>query len=493
MIVLKESIAIDKTSEIPVYLQVANALIHHIRHGRLRRGLKLPGSREMAGLLKIHRKTMLAALDELMAQGWIEMIPRKGTFVVNDLPEIKPKKLQEQGPAPYPEKTLFQIDEKRVPPFPPRSATAANALVINDGFPDTRLAPTELFIREMRSLSKQRNSKTLFGYGSPKGPDVLRETLASFLGDTRGLPIGAQHVMITRGAQMGIYLAGSLILQPGDHVIVGDPGYFGATLTFRQLGANINFVPVDDFGIDVDAIAKLAAKKKIKLLYVIPHHHHPTTVTLTPERRVRLLELAARYRFAIIEDDYDYDFHYTSNPVLPMASLDHHGNIIYIGTLSKTLAPTFRLGFVVAPENFINAIANIRKTIDWQGDSLMEAAIAELYRNGTIGRHIKKVVKLYRERRDHFCTLLQQELGDHVSFKIPDGGMSVWTKFNGANLKRIATKAAEKGLIMPDPSFYNTNTNFNAIRMGFASLNIKEQDRAMEILTNSLEALGIRN
>lgn len=487
MIVLKESVIIDKASEIPVYLQVANALIHNIRHGRLRRGLKLPGSREMASLLKIHRKTLLAALDELMAQGWIEMIPRKGTFVVNDLPEIKPKKLQDRGPAPYPEKTLFQVDEKRVPLFPSASAaTTGNPLVINDGFPDIRLAPTELLIREMRSLSKQRASKKYFGYGSPKGPDILRETLSSFLSDTRGLPISAQHVMVTRGAQMGIYLAGSLLIQPGDHVIVGDPGYFGATLTFRQLGATINRVPVDDFGIDVDAIAKLAARKKIRLLYVIPHHHHPTTVTLTPERRVRLLELAARYRFAIIEDDYDYDFHYTSNPVLPMASLDHHGNIIYVGTLSKTLAPAFRLGFVVAPANFINAIASIRKTVDWQGDSLTEAAIAELYRNGTIGRHIKKVVKLYRERRDHFCTLLQQELGDKVSFKVPDGGMSVWTKFNRDDLKRIIVKAAEKGLTIPDPAFYNTLTNLNATRLGFASLNLKEQERAVGILWNSM-------
>jgi GntR family transcriptional regulator / MocR family aminotransferase len=228
---------------------------------------------------------------------------------------------------------------------------------------------------------------------------------------------------------MSIYLASRLLIKQGDTVIVGEPGYFGATLTFQQVGAIIHRVRVDDKGIDVDQVEAVCKKKNVRLVYVIPHHHHPTTVTLPPERRIRLLELAVKYKFAIVEDDYDYDFHYASNPVMPMASLDHYGNVIYIGTLSKTLAPAIRIGFMVAPQNFIKAAAEFRRSVDRQGDSLMEVALASLYKNGTMARHIKKAVKLYRERRDHFCALLDQKLGDKVSFKIPDGGMSVWTKF----------------------------------------------------------------
>lgn len=285
---------------------------------------------------------------------------------------------------------------------------------------------------------------------------------------------------------MGIYLAARLLVNPGDHVIVGEPGYFGATLTLQQVGATINRVPVDENGIDVDAIEALCKKKKIRLLYVIPHHHHPTTVTLTPERRIRLLELAASYKIAIIEDDYDYDFHYTSYPVMPMASLDHHGNVIYIGTLSKTLVPAIRIGFMVAPENFIRAASGLRRWIDRQGDTLMEVALAELYKNGTVNRHIKKVVKLYRERRDCFCELLKDKIGDKISFKIPEGGMSVWTKFN-VDLKRVAERAGAKGLAMSDGTIYNgPNVNYNASRLGFASLNFKEQERAIEILSRSM-------
>ncbi|HXR81941.1 MAG TPA: PLP-dependent aminotransferase family protein, partial [Saprospiraceae bacterium] len=195
------------------------------------------------------------------------------------------------------------------------------------------------------------------------------------------------------------------------------------------------------------------------------------------------LELAAKYKFAIIEDDYDYDFHYTSNPVLPMASLDHQGNVIYIGTLSKTLAPAIRAGFIVAPEDFINAAAYRRRWIDRQGDNLMEVALAELYRNGTMSSHIRKVLKIYRERRDHFCALLQDKLGNRITFKVPDGGMSVWTTFIHGDLKQVAARADKKGLTMSDGRFYNLFKNYNATRLGFASLNLKEQEKAIEILS----------
>jgi GntR family transcriptional regulator/MocR family aminotransferase len=486
MIALQDLISIDKASDTAVYLQITNSIVMNIRKGRLRRGVKLPGSRELAELLSIHRKTMLAAYDELLAQGWIEMIPRKGTFVAKELPEVKPMKIKPEEPIQsYPEKTIFTFEDKQLFSFPP-STLSSGGLGINDGFPDIRLAPTELFFRELRSLGKQQAFRKYFQYGNPKGPDFLVETLASFLSDTRGLPITPKNVMITKGAQMAIYLVADMLIKPGDHVIVGEPSYFAATITFQQAGATINRVPVDECGIDVDAIESLCKKKKIRLLYVIPHHHHPTTVTLTPQRRIRLLELAAKYKFAIVEDDYDYDFHYTSNPVLPMASLDHHGNVIYIGTLTKTLAPAIRVGFMVAPENFINAAAYKRRWIDRQGNTLVEVALAELYRNGTIARHIRKVVKIYHERRDHFCALLKDKLGDRVSFKIPDGGMSVWATFIDADVKEISGKAAKRGLTMSDGRVYSLNKNYNSTRLGFASLNLKEQEKVMEILTKCL-------
>jgi GntR family transcriptional regulator/MocR family aminotransferase len=198
---------------------------------------------------------------------------------------------------------------------------------------------------------------------------------------------------------------------------------------------------------------------------------------------MHLLALAAKYKFAIIEDDYDYDFHYSSKPIMPMASHDNKGNVIYIGTLTKTFAPAVRIGFMVAPAAFIQTATSFRKNVDTQGDSLMENAIAELYRDGTIGRHIKKSVKLYKERRGHFCHLLRKELGAAISFRIPDGGMSVWTNFLYHDLKAISQKAFTRGLVMKDGTSYDIGRQqFNSIRLGFASLNFKEQMQAVKII-----------
>lgn len=480
----KDLLVIDPHAGQPVYLQISNAFIRHIREGRLRKGLRLPGSRELAALLQVNRMTVVAALQELTAQGWIEMLPRKGAFVKADLPVLQPARIRPVKETVTPSgDAAFTYNKKRIIPVHSSGFPPAGKLVFNDGFPDPRITPVNELVRAMRSLGKRAANKRYLMYGGAQGTLLLRQTLADFLCDTRGLRITPENMLITNGAQMGIYIATSVILQPGDGVIVGVPGYDMAATTFRQLGAVIHQVPVDEEGMNIDAVKKICARKKIRMVYVIPHHHNPTTVTLTPQRRMQLLELAQQHQLAILEDDYDYDFHYASKPVMPMASYDRHGHIIYIGTLTKTLAPAIRVGFMVAPAEFIKVATWLRKTIDTQGDSLMENAIATLYRDGTIPAHIKKSVKLYRERRDHFCALLQKELGSRVAFSIPDGGMSVWTRFIKNDMRLVSKSACEKGLIINDGTHYDTaKTTYNAVRLGFASLNEKEQVKAVGIL-----------
>jgi GntR family transcriptional regulator/MocR family aminotransferase len=329
--------------------------------------------------------------------------------------------------------------------------------------------------------------KKFLTYGGAQGTLYLRETLAEFLCDTRGLSITPENILITKGTQMGIYLIAELLLRGGGTVVVGTPGYVAANHTFLQAGGRIAPVPVDEAGIDTREIERLCRKRSIGMVYVIPHHHHPTTVTLSPERRIRLLELAAHYRFAIVEDDYDYDFRYDSRPMMPMASHDRNGNVIYIGALSKSLAPAIRVGFIVAPRKFIQTATWLRKSIDTQGDSLVENAIAVLYKEGTMARHIKRSVKLYKERRDHFCGLLRQDLGNHVSFSVPEGGMAVWTRFLSQYLPDVVAKAAGKGLILNDGTDYDMGKKkYNSVGLGFASLNFREQERAVRILKEVL-------
>lgn len=484
---IKDLVAIQD-NDLPVYLQISNAFTKSIREGRLRKGLKLPGTRQVAVMLKVNRMTVVAAYEELEGQGWIEMIPRKGAFIRTDLPELAPTRIIKENGMRGPSRAAgFPYHKERILEIPLADFPVMGQLSFNDGFPDVRLAPMEELTRSMRRISRLPSYKKYLMYGSSQGTVLLRETLSEFLSDTRGLPVNPENILITRGAQMGLYIAASMLITPGTEVIAGTPGYVDANLTFRQLGARINLVPVDDEGIDIDIVEKLCKKKKIRMLYVIPHHHNPTTVTLTPERRIRLLELAAKYKFAIIEDDYDYDFHYASKPLMPMASLDRHANVIYIGTLTKTFAPGIRVGFMVGPADLVATATHFRKYIDTQGDSLLENAIAELYKDGTIQRHIRKSVRLYRERRDYFCGLLQQELGDHISFRIPDGGMSVWTTFLDASLPAVSKRAMANGLMMKDGTGYdNAKVKYNSVRLGFASLDEREQARAVALLKKSL-------
>jgi GntR family transcriptional regulator/MocR family aminotransferase len=488
MQLIKELIVIDKASRTPVYLQITQAIIQSIHRGKFRKGLRLPGTRKIAELLKINRMTIVAAFEELELQGWIEMLPRKGAFVKVDPPLLFPKKLSDETAVfRLPEVPGFTYDEKRISPFYAPDYPPPGKLVLDSGFPDTRLAPIEDLLRTIRSQSRLSFNKKYLTYGGAQGTFFLRETLAAFLNDTRGLSITPDNILITKGAQMGLYISSCLLIKPGQEVIVGAPGYARANRTFQQAGARVNYIATDESGIDTTRVEKLCKTKAIRMLYVIPHHHHPTTVTLIPERRVHLLELAARYQFAIIEDDYDYDFHYAGKPMMPMASLDRNGNVIYIGTLSKSLAPAIRVGFMVAPERFIRTATGLRKLIDSQGDSLIENAIAELYKDGTIARHIKKSLKLYKERRDHFCDLLRHELGDRVAFQVPEGGMSVWTHFLRNSLPAVVGKAYRKGLILSDGTDYDTGKiKYNSTGLGFASLGAGEQEKAIAVLKGVL-------
>jgi GntR family transcriptional regulator/MocR family aminotransferase len=492
MSLVESLVSINKESSVPVYLQIANSIVAQIRRGTLRPESTLPGSRVLASALNVHRKTVVAAYDELYAQSWVDSYPRKGIFVAKNLPDIAPKSLVENvNPGSFPDKTFFEVDETRVPVAKLYKSAPQHNLVINDGFPDTRLAPVDLLMREYRRFGNYQFTSKYLMYGPEYGSENLRIELAKFLSETRGLQVNPDNILITKGVQMGMYLTAQVLLAKGDVAIVPEPGYPAANEVFQYAGAELAYAPMDGQGIDLNAVEAICKKKKVRLLYIIPHHHRPTTVTLSSERRMQLLELAVKYRFAILEDDYDYDFHYSSSPMLPLASADYYGSVIYVGSFCKTIAPGIRIGFVAAPQNLVMQLARLRRMIDRQGEQLLEEALANLLKNGDIGRHLKKSNKIYHERRDIFCRLLCEQLGDHVSFKIPDGGFAVWLQYlGGLNARDISQKANETGLTISNgEDYFSRSVNTRFIRMGFASLNTKEIEEGLEILSKAVRKL----
>ena len=492
MLPFQTLIVINRTAATPVYQQIANGLIKLIRDGIINPGASLPGSRQLATLLDVHRKTVDSAYEELFIQDWITILPRKGAQVSQRLPEIKPHDFKNTGAgnAYSTEASFPYLHFTPAIPLPEKGDRLRP--VINDGFPDPRIAPIDLLLREYRRLFNQSSYRRFILMGDQAGSVNLRTAITQFLSETRGLTLTIDNILITRGAQMAIFMAARMIIRPGSTVLVGSPNYFMADAIFRQFGATLVRVPMDENGMDVGFIEEFCKSRIPDLLYIIPHHHHPTTVTLSAERRMRLLQLIDQHRFPVIEDDYDYDFHYAGGPILPLASAAHGGNVIYIGSLTKSIAPPIRVGYLIAPANFIEQAAQLRRMIDIRGDSLLEEALAFLFKQGDMQKHLKRSVKLYHQRRDILCRLLEQELGDIVSFTKPQGGLALWTKFReDYPLTVIAAQAARNGLVINDGRMYDVDDQrFNALRIGFASMNEKELEEAVSILKRTIGSIN---
>jgi GntR family transcriptional regulator/MocR family aminotransferase len=466
----------DKSLSSPVYQQVANGLIKLIIEGKLKPGFSLPASRALAEMMNLNRTTIVAAYEELRIQDWIEVIPRKGIFVSGQLPVIKPRSFKKE--------TKVEKQQTLKPDFF-RKLTTANLpvsdehpydIVINDGYPDSRVAPLGALFSKYKSLSSKNLMNSLVLKANAAGSVNLRNELAVFLSKTRGINTDLEQVVVTRGAQVAIYMAARMILKPGSTVIVGDINYNLANEVFTQAGATLVKVKIDENGMNIDEVERICKAKRPDLLYIIPHHHHPTTVTLSAERRMKLLHLIQHYRLPVIEDDYDYDFHYDNCPILPLASADHSGYVIYIGSITKTLGPLIKMGYIVANKDFIWQLINFKMIMEIRGDILMEEAVASLYSTGEMQRHISRSVKLYKSRRDYFCDLLVQELGDMVQFTKPLGGMAIWTTFNdNYRLSELSSKLGVRGIYLNDGSRYNSpSIALNSLRIGFASMNEKE-------------------
>jgi GntR family transcriptional regulator/MocR family aminotransferase len=470
-------IRLSPSSAVPMYLQIANSLIVHIQSGVLKKGIRLPGTRQLADALHVHRKTVQSAYDELQAQGWIDVLPQRGSFIAEVLPEVVPAPFGRNEPG-----SVAPV----VPDLPFNSTivipqTIRERIAFNDGLPDVRLAPREELAR-LYSTYIRFGEPAVLQYGSVFGQARFREVFSRYLNETRGLKTGPENLLTTRGSQMGLYLAGLALLHPGDCVIVGELNYRAANMTLETLGARLQTVPVDDDGLDIDAVEALCRQMSVKALYVTSHHYHPTTVTLKPERRVRLIALANRYRFFVIEDDYDYDFHYANRPVLPLASADR--NVIYLGSFTKRLAPAFRVGYVAGPEELIAEMAKHRRIIDRQGDSILELCLADMLENGALKRHASKALKIYRQRRDLACELLTHYLGDAIRFQVPEGGLAIWARFDpSVDLPLLSQKAAAKGVYLSNGAAY---PGLNACRMGFAALNEKELTEGVQLLARCL-------
>lgn len=466
-------IVIRRRAATAAYLQIVHAIIDEIRPGRLAPGSALPGTRDLAGKLGVNRKTVVEAYEELQAQGWVTSDSTRGTFVCSHLPEVaRVRRPQSPSEAQMPEQPAFKLTGS-VPNIPLMTGEK-NSLVFDDGAPDTRLVPVDAVARAYRHALKGAQARNGLGYADPRGSPVLRSAISSMLNVDRGLTTTEENICLTRGSQMAIFVAARLLAVRGNTVAMEELSYPPARESFLAAGAEVVPVGLDAEGLRVDELEKVCRRKRVRAVYVTPHHQFPTTVLLRPNRRLRLFSLAAQFGFAIVEDDYDHEFHFVHQPMLPLASADACDQVVYIGSLSKLLTPSLRLGYMAAPKAVIDRAAAEIMMIDRQGDPATEAAVAELIATGEIHRHARRVMRLYAERRALIAELLKEHFGSDVEFDLPDGGLAVWARFKSVDLEQLARLArAERVQILPGSAFDTTGGHHSLIqgvRLGFASL-----------------------
>lgn len=449
----KLEIQLNNNSDKAIYLQIADAIIEAIKTGILNSGNALPGSRQLAGLLKVNRNTVIEALDVLIAEGWLITLERKGTFVADILPNVIETTNHKRKTEPI---------TKEINPL----------LVFDDGIPDSRIAPMNELARAYRQIFNRKSRWQIMGYSSELGNLEFRKAIVQMLNFKRGMNVTPDEICITRGSQMAMYLASHCLFSKGDYIMVENPGYKPAWETFENAGAQLLPVSVDKDGLVVDEVEEYLKKHDtIKAIYVTPHHQFPTTVTLSLKRRLKLIELSNTYGFTIIEDDYDNEFHFGQRPILPLSSYSNAKNTIYIGTLSKIVAPALRIGYLVSNPETIEKVARHRKMIDVQGDNIMEEAVLQLINEGEIKRHLKRTTLIYKAKRDYFETICNKYLKDKTTFLKPEGGLAFWIVPNSpVNSYEIADKLLLKGIKIMTPEKFSFNKPISGFRLGYASL-----------------------
>jgi len=463
------ALEIAKNPRGPLFLAIAEAITRDILRGRLKPGSRLPGTRALARELGVHRNTVDAAYQELTTQGWLKAEPARGTFVAQDLP-----------------------DEMASPgciPAPAEPAVVRPPLAFTDGAPDPKLLPDKALARAFRRALLSPAFRTGVDYGDARGTPVLRNALSSYLASDRGVVADPARLLITRGSQMALFLAAKAAVKPGQAIAVEEPGYPLAWEAFRAAGAVVRGVPVDGGGLSVAMLEEtIASDPRIAAVYVTPHHQYPTTVTMGAARRLQLLEVVERHGITLIEDDYDHEYRFEGRPVLPLAARAPADlPLIYVGSLSKLLSPGIRLGYAMAPEPLLSGMAAARAAIDRQGDAPLEAALADLIRDGDLGRHARKARRIYRARRDVLAAALTERLGKRIAFDTPAGGLALWLGCGEASADVWAARAGQAGLaLLPGTRFTLECPAPQALRLGYAALDESQIAHAVEILARSL-------
>lgn len=418
--------------------RLCSALRKAIHTGALTGGERLPSSRILASDLKLSRVTVEAAYAQIEAEGYLQRHTGKGTFVSRSLPTaLSSRNSQVLTPG---FARLSARGEKIIANGGCHDPQAPVAFAA--GSPDLRAFPLKIW-KQITARQLRTQGERLLGYGDPQGYLPLREALASYLQQSRGVICSAGQILITTSSQQALQLLAMILIDPADTVWLEQPGYPGARNAFASAGADICAIEVDEQGMVPGADSPVP-----RLIYLTPSHHYPTGVSLSLSRRLQLLGYAKRHGSWIIEDDYDSELHYDGRPLPAMQGLDKHQQVIYLGTFSKVLFPSLRLAYAVLPPALVAPMVTLRTVNDGHSSQLMQAVTAEFMQAGHFASHLRFSRQLYHSRRDHLLTQIKQKI-EWLSPQVAAGGLQLAARLPAGQEQHFSALAAQAGVETP--------------------------------------------
>lgn len=485
---------ISLTENDVLHRQLYRTLREAILTGKLEPSCKLPSTRQLARDVGISRKTAIVAFDQLLAEGYIETRAGSGTYVTSSIPDPAFEMAASSSAKCIPTNASPRLSRfgQRLSSLVTLNPHASQPRFSAD-FRYGAVSSGDFPYRDWkklisRTLLASRTNAAPLAYADPQGLFELRRALAEYLAQARGIVADARQIVIVNGSQQAIDITARLLLEPGDGVVIEEPGYVVARKVFEALGAVLVPAKVDTLGLDITKI--VPGSSKLKLVYFTPSHQFPTGAVMPATRRLELLDWATRKNAYLLEDDYDGEFRYLGRPIAAVQSLDRHNRVIYTGTVSKTLSPTLRLGFMVVPPQLVEAFVKAKVVLDRHTATHMQSAFAEFITQGLYDQHVRKARRKNELRRNVTITTLESVFGDAIDIQGTQSGLHLllWLKNVPSSLSdAIVDEASKFGVgIYPVTPHYVKRPKYAGFVIGYASLAPSQIAQGIESLGKAL-------
>ncbi|MFN8011664.1 MAG: PLP-dependent aminotransferase family protein [Holophagaceae bacterium] len=479
------NLSLDPASEEPLYLQVASRVADVTRDGKLQPGAPMPGTRTLAKALGISRNAAIAAYGELHAQGWIETEVGFGTRVATVLPDFK------GGPAPAkPAATGCGFEFASA--FSGAAPAAPFRVDLREALPDPRLVPEEDLARAFRRPVAKATARPRPGR-DPFGPLEARTALAGLLAERRALPADPEGLLLVGGTRDGLGLIARHLFPPGSTLAVEEPGDPRVWSAFHLAGHELVGVPVDAQGIVPETLEDICVASRPRALVLSPNAQKPTGAVLSPERRAAVLELAGRYRMALIEDDHAAELYFEDRDWRPLAAEDRRGVVLHVGSFEQLFGPAFPLGFITGPREPLATLARARLEEGGADLELLAGALRELILDGTCLRHARKVRTAVRVRRDRLAAFLREAFGEGLDVHVPASGLGLWATTRGLDLAALQRGAEALGIGLRVPGHWRLSPEgAEGLLFPFAAFTPEELESALGPLRRVAAGLRTR-